>query len=333
MDLMREPESEDEGEPGALIAFFRWVRGWNQTKLARRARMDKSRISRYESGEDVPEPPTMDRITAAAEIRPSLVAPIKAFIRLMRKALAADALAEPTLRSPDRSPEELQRAVWDIVERSLSLARLHLRVLWTIRPKREAGFPTAADWERVEALLDRLRSYELRQRRLLIQESPAYQDELLCIRLCNESQRTAAHSAAEALEWAALACDIARQAPGTPAWRFRLQGYAEPFRANALRVGSEYQAAKAAFVRGRQLWKAGKDDAGLLDEGRLLDLEASFHRDQRRFPEALKLHDQALEIARPDQTAAILLNKAATLEEQGDCEASIGILQAGGLLD
>ena len=144
----------------------------------------------------------------------------------------------------------------------------------------------------------------------------------------------APHSAKAVLEWAELARLVARRVPGSDAWRSYLEGYAEPFLGSALRVGGELRPADAAFARGWRLRKAGNDEAGLLDEGRLLDREASLRREQRRFPEALRLHDRALEIARPDQKGVILLNKGFTLEEKGDYEASIQVLeQAARLID
>jgi tetratricopeptide (TPR) repeat protein len=91
-------------------------------------------------------------------------------------------------------------------------------------------------------------------------------------------------------------------------------------------VGNRYREAQEAFDRGRRLREEGRDDDGLLDPGRPIDLEASLCRDQRRFAEAVKLHDRALAVSRPDQIAVILLNKAYTLEEKGDHEASLGVL-------
>jgi tetratricopeptide (TPR) repeat protein len=130
--------------------------------------------------------------------------------------------------------------------------------------------------------------------------------------------------------------DLAREARMDPsqisaAWRSRLHGFAEPFVGSALRVGNEYQAAKDAFARGRRHWKEGRDDIGLLDPGRPIDLEASLCRAQRRFTEAIKLHNQAWEVSWPEQAAVILLNKAATLEAKGDYEASIETLHEAAL--
>jgi tetratricopeptide (TPR) repeat protein len=55
-------------------------------------------------------------------------------------------------------------------------------------------------------------------------------------------------------------------------------------------------------------------------------MEASLRRAQRLFPQALKLHDLALKVARPEEIGFILLNKSATLEQKGDFEASIDVL-------
>ena len=44
-------------------------------------------------------------------------------------------------------------------------------------------------------------------------------------------------------------------------------------------------------------------DPGLLEEGRVLDLEASLRRAQGRFAETLKLHDRALAVTRPERSA------------------------------
>ncbi len=320
-------DPEEPVEPGALIAFVRWLRGWKQKRLAREARMDPSQISRYESGDDIPRPASMDRILEAGGLGFPLVAAIKSFIRLIRRALASSELAEARSPGPERPMDGVQRAVWGIVERALALLRLELEVLWSLRPAAEPAPPTAADQARVEDLLGRLKRCKAKRRLILIEESTAFQDWLLCVRLCEESIQAAAQSAQEALQWALLSVEVARRVPGPEAWRTRLRGFAEATLASALRVGNRYQEAKEAFARGRRYWKEGRDDAGLLDPGRPIDLEASLCRDQRRFGEAIKLHDQALEVTWPDQKGLVLLNKSATLEEKGDFEASIEVLQ------
>ena len=74
----------------------------------------------------------------------------------------------------------------------------------------------------------------------------------------------------------------------------------------------------------KRLWHAGSDPAGVLDPGRLLDLEASLRRDQRRLPEALALLDEAATLGRdPGRT---LVKKGHTLEVLGDYESAVETL-------
>ena len=81
-------------------------------------------------------------------------------------------------------------------------------------------------------------------------------------------------------------------AGGGEAWRSRLEGYTLGFLANAQRVSGDLPGAEATFARAWKLWEAGAgSDQGLLAEWRLLDREASFLRERRRFSDALdRLH-------------------------------------------
>lgn len=152
---MTRPRDEENGEEGAIIALFRLLRGWTQTRLASKAGMHKSRISRYEAGEDIPKPPSRERIRNAAGVPDVLVNPIKSFLRLLRNALASrEAWNRPAEEA--YPPEEVQRAVWGIVERAISLARLELGLLprrasW---PSSQPSPPTDDDRARVESLLE-----------------------------------------------------------------------------------------------------------------------------------------------------------------------------------
>src|SRR6185295_18376905 len=106
--------------------------------------------------------------------------------------------------------------------------------------------------------------------------------------------------------------------------------FAEQFLGNAQRAGNRFRAAEASFTRGQTLFADGAGDPdGLLDAARLLDLEASLLRDQRRFPEALERLDRALEIAsrRVTPRGRLLLKKAFTLEQMGDAEGALATLQ------
>lgn len=169
-------------------------------------------------------------------------------------------------------------------------------------------------------------------RRRLIEEGREYQSFALCELLCAESARTAADSAQKAVELAELALLVARLVPGEPGWRARLEGYSGGHLANAIRVGGALQLAEQNLAPALRLWEAGApSDPGILDPIRLLDLEASLRKDQRRLSEALALLDRALATSpAPEATGRLLIKKAGTLEKLGRHEEALAILAEAG---
>jgi len=92
-------------------------------------------------------------------------------------------------------------------------------------------------------------------------------------------------------------------------------------------VKGDLKAADAGFEEAKRLWCAGSDPASLLDPGRLLDLEASLRRDQRRLGEALALLEEAIAVGRTPERA--LIQKGFTLEVMGEPDLAIeALLQA-----
>jgi len=179
--------------------------------------------------------------------------------------------------------------------------------------RREAG----EMWERLMALPEEIRPG-------VVQGARQFQTWELCEKVCEESVRQLARHLPRAAGLAQLAQKIAEQVQGPEGWRHRVQGYAEAHVANVLRVSGELEAARAALERAKQLWDGGSDPAGVLDPGRLLDLEASLCRDQRRFDEALDRLDKALPAShRPGR---ILLNKGFTLEVMGEYQRAVEAL-------
>ena len=112
---------------------------------------------------------------------------------------------------------------------------------------------------------------------------------------------------------------MALQAPGL---RLRLSGQCSPGTGGSPRRGRE-------IFQVRWLWQAGEDcPIPLLEESRLLDLKASLRRSQRRLPEALELLDRALAAdERGAYTGHLLIKRAKTLEEMGEMETAIAVLQ------
>jgi tetratricopeptide (TPR) repeat protein len=104
------------------------------------------------------------------------------------------------------------------------------------------------------------------------------------------------------------------------------------YEANALRVPGKLKEARRTFDQANRLAETGSDPYGLLDPGRLPDLEASLCRAERDFGKALRRLDEA--IARGRFPARALIKKGFTLEVMGDYERAVEALQeAGARLD
>lgn len=166
------------------------------------------------------------------------------------------------------------------------------------------------------------------QRRLLIAASPFYSTWALAELLAHESAKAACEDAKAALHLAELTLQVAEEATATApeTWRVCLLGYVWAFVANARRVDADLDGAEEASARGCTLWRAGENPAGLLAAWRVPDLKASLRRDQRRFAEALVLHEEAVGVAPREVRGRVLLKKAATLEQMTDYESALETL-------
>jgi transcriptional regulator with XRE-family HTH domain len=321
-------ERQDVSEPaepislGRLLSFLRWLPGgWTLTRLAGKTGIDRSQLRRYEEGEERPRPATVRKILAAVGVPERLVSFLNGFLQLVFKALARETAVE----AQGRDLANLREALAAAVERRLTFARAELALLRDA-PADWPMAPTPRDHRRVEALFQSLTSCPAALRQQYVVKHGAYRTWLLAVRLCEASEDAAADDPGEALELAELAVFLAGHVPVPAAFRTRLQGFCTAFVANSLRVANEIRTAVETFARALQLWNAGRDEAGLLSPARMLDLEASLRRDQRFFEEALRRHRDALEVSRQEEVGRHLLNKSATLEQQGDYEASFETL-------
>jgi len=136
----------------------------------------------------------------------------------------------------------------------------------------------------------------------------------------------AENAAQDALELAELALFIADQAPENR--RSRALGYCWGYIGNSRRVATDFDAADEAFGRSWSFRLGAESDPELLPEWRLLDLEASLRRAERRFPEAKALLDRARASSGADPVAAarILLKKERLLNVMGDFEGALAVL-------
>jgi transcriptional regulator with XRE-family HTH domain len=153
-----------------------------------------------------------------------------------------------------------------------------------------------------------------------------FEDRALTERLCAESELAAARDSERSLDLAGLALSFAERLSGVES--SHVQAYAWAHLGNARRVAGDLGGAEAAFLKVRRLWDAGAKADTSLDMARVLDLEASLRRDQRRLGEALKLLDRALDLARTDSAKGrVILKRAFTLEQMGEQELALDALE------
>jgi tetratricopeptide (TPR) repeat protein len=163
------------------------------------------------------------------------------------------------------------------------------------------------------------------RRLAMARELPELQTWALAERVCEESVVQASRDVERAASLARLAQEIAERMRGPEGWRLRVQGFATAHAGNALRVRGELREAELLLEKAKGLWDSGSDLDGVLDPGRLLDLEASLRRDQRRFEEALTLLDEALRVGRTPER--YLVKRGFTLEVMGEYERAVEALR------
>jgi transcriptional regulator with XRE-family HTH domain len=318
-------ETPDLGDPAlderaVAVRFFRALRDWTQEALSAASGVDRTLISRYESGTKRPSLHMLGRLAAGARFPAARLEELLAFLR----STAAPGERRPPYREPPRSAEAISQAVAAALQPPIGEA---IRGLSAAAP---SDLPRAADRAEAPHRLARLLGFDPDRRRRLVELAEEYRSWAVAELAGEASVRAAAADPEEALELARFALFIAERVVGSAAWRDRLQGLEWGFVANARRVANDYDGAVAGFAIAGRLWEAGASgDPGLLDPSRLPDLEASLLRAQRQFPRALALLDRALAASTsPRRTASILLNKAFTHEQAGDVEAATAALAA-----
>jgi transcriptional regulator with XRE-family HTH domain/tetratricopeptide (TPR) repeat protein len=308
--------------------------GWTQEKLAAESGVAESAISRYERGLQVPSPRTLERLCEGAKVPYAVV---QGVLRpALREVLATRA---ENATSPSRSAaawtDELMRALVAILRPLLGGVAEEV-LAYACGPWRSDRAPTAEDRRNTPELWEVLRDSTQKDRKLLLEDTREYRGWAVCEAACEASLKAAPDSAARALEYAELAVEIARLPSGeNKLFRRRLQGYAEAHLGNARRVHGDLRGAEQAFVRARSLWKEGAPgDPGLLNEARVLGMEASLRIEQGHPAEALKLIEQALEADRNGERRYLTINQGRALEHLDDYEGAITALQrAASLID
>jgi tetratricopeptide (TPR) repeat protein/DNA-binding Xre family transcriptional regulator len=251
-------------------------------------------------------------------------------------------LVSSCLEALDELDPDADPALVAAQERYLAAARRRLRSrmrapgecpVSAISAISEYPCPYEVELDRIEAggTWERLRKAKTRSEMIsLVLSGREPQRWAFVERLCDESERAAAQDPRRALDLASVAVRVARRLEAWEPWRVRLLGFAIAHLANALRVANRLGAADRLFAEARRLWAEGLDPDRLLDPGRLLDLEGSLRRAQRRFAESLDLLEKATPLTRRPEHVA--LKMAFTLEVMGEYRRAIRILKEVGPL-
>ena len=189
-------------------------------------------------------------------------------------------------------------------------------------------YPEAADREparwHAAMLFQLLQDLDDDERSSVVRVAREYQSWALVERLCDESEALAAHDPGRAAALARLARETARRVRGPKEWVRRVRAFAAAHAATALAATGRLTAADTLFERAQRLWRAGADPDGVLDPGRLFDLEASLCRARRRFKAALSLLEEAREVSR--SPGRLLIKMGSTLEILGEPEQAVEAL-------
>jgi transcriptional regulator with XRE-family HTH domain len=301
-------------ELAVALSVLRQAKGWDQDELAAASGVGSSYLAKIEQGLREAPAGTLLAILGALGVDLATVDQQVALVRRVRA--GADAAAAGVAAEGRQLERSLRAGLGGAAAPG-------------------AGLPLEESRRRAPGLWARLARYPHPARRALVAEAAEFQDAGFCELLCEKSVEAAGGSAKRALRLAQLAVLAAERVPGADGWQRRVEGYCRMHLSSALRVGGTLPAAAEALARAAELWQAGAgDDPGLLNEARVLQIEASLRRERRELPRALALLDRALAIDRWGETPSLLIGKAKALEELGDFAESIALLrQAAPLID
>jgi tetratricopeptide (TPR) repeat protein len=168
----------------------------------------------------------------------------------------------------------------------------------------------------------------------------------LCELLVHRSRQTAPEQPSEAIHLADLAVHVADRISESglfeDRWVYQLRSLAWASLGNSHKVRGDLSGAERCFDMADSWWAAGTEAAedALGYEPVLLDLKAPLRMAQRRFPEARKLLDAAIDLflhgehRDPHLAGRSLISKALLLIEMGEPSSAIQALKkANGLID
>jgi transcriptional regulator with XRE-family HTH domain len=183
---------------GLALVLLRWARGWwDQATLAAQAGFLPSQVSMWERDDrDVPVS-ALEKTADATGFPRHLLEPVLRLLRSFRA--AARGKSRPARMLAQVSVAEL----FPLAAQALDLILEPLTA--------EAARPERTGPESAELLLERLKRRTERQRRLLVERVPEFQNRALAELLTRESLRLAPDHPEESKEWANLAAFVAER--------------------------------------------------------------------------------------------------------------------------
>ena len=313
---------------GVALTVLRRILGWSEGELAAAHRISASVISDSERGRKPLTPERLEELAAPMRVPRETIREVVALVEEVR-AKAGAPIFPSAPGEADAERGRIESVVRAMADATAQVGRPLVSTLFVqVRAEADRQWARGA-WER-------LKRRPAAERRSLAHKSREYRGWAVCELACQESLKAAPDNAARALEYAGLAVEIARlPSGGDDLFRRRLQGYAEAHLGNARRVHGDLAGADEAFGRARALWQAGAPgDPGLLNEARVLGLEASLRIEQGRPADALNLIDQALDVDCNGEKRYLLINRGRALEHLDDYDGAISSLQrAAPLID
>lgn len=297
-------------EENLKLRHYRAASGLTQEEFCEVSGLDPGTLALYETGKHVPGPAALDRAASASGLTQGYGDEV----------LQLDETHRRKRLRPGRSPAEIFSEVHETVER-------HLRQAWrsllglaprTVPPREE---------DRVVAKqqLPQLAKLTPGQRAAVVRRGRDYHAWALAIEAGEASEEAASRDPKETTRMARLARDFAELVDDPTGWCNAIRSYALAYEGNAARISGRLKEARAIFEEAKRLSEGASDPYGLLDHGRLSDLEASLCRAERRPKEALKLLDRAIAVGRSPGRA--LIKKGFTLEVMGEYGRAIEVLR------
>jgi transcriptional regulator with XRE-family HTH domain len=288
-----------EDDLTSLWPTLRAIRGWKQEDVAAAAGLWPSTVSDFEKGKASPQAQTRAKLAGGFGLPVAWLEPLALLLRVLRARMESPeipkARAKEALASAEAWAAQAGKEVEEFLVPVLALLQADLEEAFQAAPRSEAPASPPGESLAGAALWERLEPYTCAQQRAAVQELEEFQSWPLCDFLCSASASMARDSADSAVDLADLACGIAERIPGDEKERSRRKGYAGCYLGNALRVQGKLLAAGETFDRALVELKAGASAASpQIDEVRLLDLEATLRRAQRRLDKSVQLLNQAL---------------------------------------